>query len=245
MQTVGELLRSEREKKGLSIKDIEIGTSIRSLYIKAIEENDFKVIPGEVYLKGFIRNYASYLGLDAQSVIEVYRQNQNQEMPEEAVEAEKKTSAGTRKAEERRERSASKNTGFGRIAAIFLIVIAAGAAFWWLSTGQTPNQVKETTPAPTLPAPSQPEKAAPQVQTKTVVVTAKFTANCWTLVMADGKEVYQGTAKTGENMTWEAEKNIVLKAGNASAIDLTYNGQPTGKLGENGEVVEKTFTAKK
>jgi cytoskeletal protein RodZ len=248
MQTVGEILRLEREKKGLSIKDIELGTSIRTLYIKAIEDNDFKVIPGEVYLKGFIRNYASFLGLDAQGIMDVYRQNQNPEAavpPEKPVEREKKPQEET-KDSGRSERSESKKTGYGWIAAVLLIAIAAGGAYWWLSSGQTPSPAKETKPAPAAPLPSQPEKAAPApaAQNKPVMVTAKFTANCWILVMADGKEVYQGTVKAGETITWEAEKNIVLKAGNAGALDLTYNGQPAGKLGENGEVVEKTFTAK-
>lgn len=256
MQTVGEILRSEREKRGLSIKDIELGTSIRSLYIKAIEENDFKVIPGEVYLKGFIRNYASYLGLDVQAIMDVYRQSQT---PEAAVKSEKTTEVKASPKERTpqedvraSEPSAKKDMNFGKIAGILILLVAAGGAFWWLNgSGQTPNPppVKETKPAPTAPVlPSQPDpKTAvppPVQQNKPVVVSAKFTANCWTLVTADGKEVYQGIPKAGETISWEAEKNIVVKVGNAGAVDLTYNGQSIGKLGGNGEVVEKTFTAK-
>lgn len=250
MQTVGEILRSEREKKGLSVKDIEIGTSIRTLYIKAIEENDYKVVPGEVYLKGFIRNYANYLGLDAQSIMEVYKQSQEPQMPaEKTPEVQKKPQEQAPKAAEPREQSGSKSKGVGLIATVLFVIIAAGGAFWWFAGGQAPSPVKETKPAPTAPKaptqPAQPEKAAPLPQTKPVMITAKFTANCWTLVMADGKEIYQGTVKAGDTLSWEAEKNITVKLGNAGAAELTYNGQPAGKLGENGEVVEKTFTAKK
>jgi cytoskeletal protein RodZ len=242
MQTVGEILRSEREKKGLSIKDIEVGTSIRTLYIKAIEENNYKVVPGEVYLKGFIRNYASYLGLDAQSVMEVYRQSQSPVL-DEKVETTTKTEERTAQEEKTTERSDGKHKSFGLLAAV-LLIIAAGGAFWWFTSGQAPSPAQETKPAPAAPsAPSQPQPT-PVPQNKPVMVTAKFTSNCWTLVMADGKEVYQGTVKAGQTLSWEAEKNIVLKVGNAGAVDLTYNGQPAGKLGENGEVVEKTFTAK-
>ena len=50
MSFVGDILKAEREKQKLSIKDIESGTNIRSLYITAIEENKFDVLPGEVYL---------------------------------------------------------------------------------------------------------------------------------------------------------------------------------------------------
>jgi hypothetical protein len=43
--------------------------------------------------------------------------------------------------------------------------------------------------------------------------------------------------------TWEAERQIVVNFGNAAAVDLTFNGQPVGKIGERGDVVVKTFTA--
>ena len=55
---LGDTLRREREKQGLTIKDIENETSIRSLYIEAIEKGDYDHLPSDVYTKGFIRNYA-------------------------------------------------------------------------------------------------------------------------------------------------------------------------------------------
>ena len=61
---IGDLLRAERERQNLSFKDVERGTSIRSLYIEAIEKGEYKTLPGEVYTKGFIRNYANFLKLD-------------------------------------------------------------------------------------------------------------------------------------------------------------------------------------
>ncbi len=78
MQTVGEFLRAERLKKALSIKDVESAISIRALYLNAIEEGDYDIVPGEVYLKGFIRNYATFLELDPQKAIELYSQNKEQ-----------------------------------------------------------------------------------------------------------------------------------------------------------------------
>ncbi|MBO6246234.1 MAG: helix-turn-helix domain-containing protein, partial [Anaerovibrio sp.] len=52
---LGDILRREREKQGLTIKDIENETSIRSLYIEAIEKGDYDHLPSDVYTKGFIR----------------------------------------------------------------------------------------------------------------------------------------------------------------------------------------------
>lgn len=103
-----------------------------------------------------------------------------------------------------------------------------------------PNQSSQAVPSPNT------QKAEPNTsaQSSPVVIKAKFTEECWTLVTADGKDIYEGVPKVGESFTWEAKKNIVIKVGNAGGIDLVYNGQAVGKLGAKGEVVEKTFSAK-
>ena len=71
---VGDILRAERERRGLAIRDVEEATSIRALYIQSIEENKYDIIPGEVYLKGFIKTYANFLNLDGNAVVNQYRQ---------------------------------------------------------------------------------------------------------------------------------------------------------------------------
>ena len=62
---MGSTFRAEREKRGLTIKDIERETSIRAKYLEALEQGRYDVLPGEVYVKGFIRNYADFLHLHA------------------------------------------------------------------------------------------------------------------------------------------------------------------------------------
>ena len=71
---VGNILQSEREKQGLTIKDVENETSIRALYIESIEKGNQKALPSEVYVKGFIRNYAEFLHLDADALVQQYRE---------------------------------------------------------------------------------------------------------------------------------------------------------------------------
>ena len=61
---IGDILRRERERQKLSIKDIEQGTSIRALYIEAIENGDYDKLPGNVYTKGFVKNYGNFLKLN-------------------------------------------------------------------------------------------------------------------------------------------------------------------------------------
>ncbi len=70
---VGEKLRDAREIRGVDIFRVERDTKIRSRYLTALEEGDFTDLPGDVYARGFLRNYASYLGLDADEIEEEWR----------------------------------------------------------------------------------------------------------------------------------------------------------------------------
>ena len=69
---VGYTLRQERERQNLTIEDIEEGTSIRALYIEAIENGEYDKMPGTVYTKGFIKNYAKFLGLDPDATVKEF-----------------------------------------------------------------------------------------------------------------------------------------------------------------------------
>jgi len=70
---VGEKLRDAREIRGVDIFRVERDTKIRSKFLTALEEGDFTDLPGDVYARGFLRNYASYLGLDADEIEEEWR----------------------------------------------------------------------------------------------------------------------------------------------------------------------------
>ncbi len=70
---VGERLRDARETKGIDLFRAERDTKIRSKYLAALEDGDFTDLPGDVYTRGFIRNYATYLGLDADEIEEEWR----------------------------------------------------------------------------------------------------------------------------------------------------------------------------
>jgi cytoskeleton protein RodZ len=66
---LGQQLREAREARGLSIEDVAQGTRIRAAYIRALEEERFADLPAPVYVRGFLRNYATFLGLDAEELI--------------------------------------------------------------------------------------------------------------------------------------------------------------------------------
>lgn len=66
---IGDTLKKEREKQKISIQDVEQGTSIRSVYIDAIEKGEYDKLPGEVYAKGFIKNYGNFLNLNGEELV--------------------------------------------------------------------------------------------------------------------------------------------------------------------------------
>jgi Helix-turn-helix domain len=69
---IGNSLREARERQGLGYPEIELATKIRGRYIRALEEEDFTSIPGDAYIRGFLRTYADYLGLDGDLYVDEY-----------------------------------------------------------------------------------------------------------------------------------------------------------------------------
>ena len=70
---IGEVLRSTRSRLDRDVYTVERDTKIRRKYLEALENEDWDVLPGPTYVKGFLRTYATYLGLDADALIDEYR----------------------------------------------------------------------------------------------------------------------------------------------------------------------------
>ena len=254
---IGDLLRRERERQNLSIKDIEKATSIRALYIDAIEKGEYKTLPGEVYAKGFVRNYANYLELNANEIVNAF----NEEMhPQEELQE----SAGSSSVEEaRQEQSADRNRDEYRgpkitslesypmekkshgvrnalmvAAVVFVVAFAALIAFG--------GDEEPSAPAPRAKTQTQQgqkqTEAAPKPAVDGVEVKLSFTDRCWTEVVVDGKTEFEGTAEKGKVLTLKGKDKVRITAGNAGALHYSLNGKDMGAIGQKGEVVEKTFT---
>ena len=81
MESIGDKLRLAREKNNLTIEQIARETHVARRFLKALEDEDFSVFPGETYAMGFLRNYAENLGLNAEELIGIYRNIKIQEQP--------------------------------------------------------------------------------------------------------------------------------------------------------------------
>ncbi len=71
-QRLGEILRQQRERKGITLEQAAEDTRIREKFISALESGDHQALPGAVYTKGFLRNYADYLDLDSTELVALY-----------------------------------------------------------------------------------------------------------------------------------------------------------------------------
>src|SRR5215218_6482548 len=73
MPSIGETLREARMRQRLDIADVEMRTKIRAKYLRALENEEFGMLPGPTFVKTFLRTYAEALGLDPQVLVEEYR----------------------------------------------------------------------------------------------------------------------------------------------------------------------------
>jgi cytoskeletal protein RodZ len=75
---LGEMLRAQREKKGITLEQAASDTRIREKFLKGLEDSDYQTLPGTVYTKGFLRNYAEYLELPTEELVVQFHQERDQ-----------------------------------------------------------------------------------------------------------------------------------------------------------------------
>ena len=247
-KTVGTILKEAREAKGYSLADVERETSIRSRYLKAVENDEYDKTPGEVFVKGIIRNYGNFLGLDGMELVTQYKASAA------GVAAEAARSKGIREVEKVRlniqlkdKRDIGSGTGKFEMPKLPMKQIAAGVAcVAVLAAGYfaIPAAIDY---AKNLPKdePKQVEQAKPE--SKPVAVTDKVTVeleaegSCWLEATADGKEVFAGMMQAKEKKSFEAKEKLVIKYGNIGAMKIKVNGEAVDLKGEHGVAV-KTYT---
>lgn len=249
-KSVGTILKEARLAKGLSIADAEQATSVRARYLEAVENDEYEKTPGEVFLKGIIRNYGNYLGLDGLELVKLYKANHQ------GVAAENINSAGIREVEKVRlniqlkeKRDIGSGTGrfempqlpMKQIAAGLAVVVLLGIGYvavpkvidYFKNMPQVEQKQEE------VQANASTAVKPPSILDK-VQVEMEAKDSCWTEVTADGKEVFVGMLNAKDKRTFEAKDKIVVKYGNIGAMKLIVNGQPVDLKGEHGVAV-KTY----
>ena len=246
MPALGEEFRSAREARGLSLSDVAERLHIRSVYLAAIEDEDWKAIGAPVYVRGFMRTYARFLGLDAEDAVARFA----------ALTPATPATAAPRAEERPRERERSGDRSSPSIVAILAVLVAIGVvayvsyAYVQYRTGNgTPVAVASGPPAtsevpvadasPEAPAAATPLPLVAHHATKRGIHVS-VTQTSWVRVAIDGTVVAEGTYPAGTAKSFTGHIADV-RVGNAGGVAVIVDGRPVGKLGHSGDVVERRF----
>lgn len=241
MKEIGDILKRARQEKGLSLKDIQEVTKIRLRYLEAIDEGDFEAIPGEVYRKGFITNYANVVGLDGQQVLQQYHDLKS--VQEEQARQEQLL------LEEEEKDSPKTNLNNDWLKGIYLGVAGALAIVLMISFFLIPSLHRLKSDEAVKPVEIVENHDSPDYNQTLfpapITITAEFKQRVWVQVIADGESIFMRDGRTFDPsepvQVWTAQQEMQIKMGNPAGVELTFNGKKLGPLGPAGIVKTVNF----
>lgn len=242
LKSVGAALREAREAKNLSIMDIEKAINVRSSYIKAIEDEEYDKAPGDVFVRGIIRSYGNYLGLDGLQLVNMYRGSSAGEAARAAAIREVENVKMNIQLKEKRDIGAGRggfsmpeiNLPVKQIAAGIGVLLVLGAGYFAIP--KAVDYIQNLSVAQEEPV-QQETAAVPAAPLDKVVVEMEATGQCWLEVSADGKEVYAGMLYDKDKKSFEAKEKLIVKYGNVDVMKVVYNGKPVDFSGQHGVVI--------
>lgn len=267
MPALGQRFRAAREARGLSLPEVAEQVRIRAVYLAAIEDEDWNAIGAPVYIRGFLRTYARFLGLDAEEVVAEFNLGEGERG---AIVPARGDIADIERAGGRRGLQLSPLIWIASLVAIVLVAFVVyneltlpkSGQVGFLATPMPAPSVSATLPVATptpVPLPSgspaavaaasasppsgspSPFGSPPASPGALESLTLRLSAPCWLRVSADGTVLAEGTYPAGTAKTFTG-RSVTVLVGNAGAADLTIDGKDIGSMGAPGQVVQRTFT---
>ncbi|MEW5948469.1 MAG: RodZ domain-containing protein [Thermodesulfobacteriota bacterium] len=269
MESIGDYLRRERELRNITLEEVANATRINIGILRNIEEGQTERLPAEVFVRGFIRCYAQYIGLDPNDVLLRYHpQTTPSEHQEEA-------GPPPEKPEKKIWSFFSRHKKLIKISISIIIVVFLLSLV--VNIGKKDTQKKEQPPlskssdqahpqpieanrvvdqartdAPeqtNIPAPQAKAQEPPKLQNitpghiyeKQHELRAVFKENTWVQAVIDEQNLQEYSFKAGETITWTMGNKIRLIIGNAGGMDLYLDGEQMKSLGDSGQVVDITL----
>jgi cytoskeletal protein RodZ len=225
----GHWLKRQRELRDISLREVSDVTKINLRYLEALEENRFTALPAPVFARGFLREYARYVGLDPDEVVNYYTAAQQEQEPE--------SPSGPRP----RRLHSSTQWFYGLVlttAVVGLFGVVAAVSFWAerRPARAEPPPIAAPVFAPAPAAPAQVASEAP------LEVTLDFSENCWVEAVLDGKERISELRVQGESLRLTANESVSLTLGNVAGVRIEVNGQPFEIAGGEETVRELEIT---
>jgi cytoskeleton protein RodZ len=256
MTSIGERLRRQRLQKKISLEKVSLETKIGVRLLEAIEAEQFEKLPGGVFRRSFVLQYAQALALDPEEIAsELNQLNQFDEIPalpnsDHIIGREAKSDSGF---SFRGDLSGLGGSTIGSlITAVGVIMACALVYSWWqapraakveMASVQPATRTAELPPAPVAAAPTQPPPTAvapevplPPADPAHVRVGLSADETTWISISSDGKNVFSQSLEPHQTKIVEASAKVRLLVGNAGGLEISLNGKPIGPIGPRGQV---------
>ena len=249
----GRNLREARERRGVSLRQIANATKIGMSALEALERNDFSRLPGGIFSRAFVRSYAIEVGLDPEATMQEFIA----QFPSDSVAAARRPMSP--QAEDHQAIDSDRRAATTFVWLFTLSIPIVGAVLYFETAGRhsapavpdAPPAVTSTAPieAPTetvetLPEPIEAPATAPVVEPASaarfpsdrLTVGLLAIGECWVSVTVDGGNRIERLLQPREELAIEVHRELVLTAGDASALAITLNGAAAKPLGPPGRV---------
>jgi len=262
METIGQRLRTARERLGFSLEEAERTTRIRAAHLAALERDDFAALPSPVQARGFLKNYADYLGLDTDRMLQDYGSAPATRRPSSTrpVTAPRPEVRVRRRGWLSADLLVAATIALGTLA---LLVWGGGRLMASLRAAATPVEQSSVflVPVPTLAptatvtpeisgqallafkAPTETATLPPLILPGSgVSVRLLAVQRAWVRALADGQQRYQDRVEPGAIIDLSAERQIEVTTGNGAGLRVTLNGVDLGSMGGLDEALTRIWT---
>jgi cytoskeleton protein RodZ len=223
---IGNSLREARMRRGVDFAQAELATKIRGKYLRALEEEHFDVLPAETYVKGFLRTYAEYLGLDGQLYVDEFNSRFVQ-----GEERESRTRRSTVKPPQRSARRMETSVVVITLAAIAVFTVVVISAW-------------KTSDKPHAAAPARRAAVKPRVTPALLTVTALRGATHVTArtSSATGAIKYDGTVQAGDSAVGIRGRRLWVQIDSPENLRIEVRGKLVHVPGLKPRVILVTAT---
>jgi cytoskeletal protein RodZ len=229
MASFGENLRRQRELRGIELREIAEATKISVRFLQALEADRIDVLPGGIFRRSFVREYARYVGLDPERMVSEFLHACGEDVPV-GKPAEKPAEPPA---------ATSRNGFYRRLFLAVLFIGICGAATSFARRGAPALATPAAAPKVVFPPDSllpQPILEPATTFAGPLVLTLRAREDCWVALQTDGHKSFNGIIPAGQSQTIEAQEELILDVGNAGVIEALINDRRTLPLGERGEV---------
>jgi cytoskeletal protein RodZ len=236
------VLRKEREQQGRSIGEIAQELCLMPSYLRAIESDDLKSLPGVFFYKSFVRQYAALLGLDSTRFQTGIQALTAKAEPEPEIPA-KPIRVPDPIAEAANRLDLSSRSWAVPVAALLVALLGGGGFYaWWkqpVSATVPPVVAKSIVSAePTVNVTT----TTGEDGVRRLELNLSASEETWLSISSGGKQIFSGVLEPDETKTVSGLEMARLKVGNAGGLNVQWNGREIGPIGEKGQVRVVVFT---